>query len=105
MSQYTNGTPRTRLAGRIAFLLLAGLAASAQAAGGPVDAPKSSEPRVEAGKCLSPLGLVGSKGNFLPYVRVGKGDVVHTRDLLVALPGFAVALESASKNVSLTLRG
>ena len=104
MSQTNNSTRRQRIARRIALFvipaLLAGLVTMVQAGGGPMDLPKSLEPRVEAGKCLSAPGLISSEGNFLPYFRIGKGDTIHTRDLLVALPGFEIKLVPAGKNVS-----
>jgi hypothetical protein len=84
--------------------LVAGLCAEASA-GGPSDLPESPEPRVEAGKCLSPRGMLSSKGNARPFARVAKDATVFTRDLLVAVPGFQIVLEPASKNVSLTLWG
>ena len=65
--------------------LLAGLVTMVRAGGGPIDLPTSAEPRVEAGKCLSTPGLVGSEGTHLPYFRIGKGETIHTRDLLVAI--------------------
>ena len=107
MSQHTTNLPRYRIVGRIALFLalFAGPITMAQAGGGPIDMPKSIEPRVAAGKCLSAPGLVASEGNFLPYTRVAKGETIHTRDLLVAIPGFGVVLEPVGKNVSLTLQG
>jgi hypothetical protein len=82
-----------------------GLVRSAQPAGGPVDALNSTEPRVEVAKCLSTPGLVSSPGTFQPFVRLTKGDTIHSRDLLVALPGFKVDLEPAPRTVTLTLWG
>ena len=50
-------------------------------------------------------GLVASGAGLVPYARVGKGEAIYTRDLLVAIPGFPVAVEPAGKNVSLRLWG
>ncbi len=74
-------------------------------AGGPIDAPVSNEPRVAVAKCLTAPGLVESRGNYQPWFRAMKGELVHSRDVLVALPGFKVDLEALSKGVTLTLWG
>lgn len=71
----------------------------------PTDAPVSNEPRVPVAKCLSAPGLVESQGNFQHWIRVAKGDVLHSRDVLVALPGFKVEVQPDSKAVQLTLWG
>jgi hypothetical protein len=93
---------RRRLSLSLIPALLAGLSA---VRGGPVDIPPSAEPRVAAGKNLSAPGLIASRGSHQAYFRVGKGDAIYTRDLLVAIPGFEIALAPASKNVSLKLWG
>ena len=103
MSPFLSTTPRRRVALSLIPALLAGL--SAVRAAGPVDVLPSAEPRVEAGKCLSAPGLLGSRGSHQAYFRIAKGDAIHTRDLLVAIPGFEIAIAPANKNVSLELRG
>ena len=103
MSPYPSSTRRRRVALSLIPALLAGL--SAARAAGPVDVLPSAEPRVEAGKCLSAPGLVASRGTHQAYSRVGKGDAIHTRDLLVAIPGFEIDLATAGKTVSLKLWG
>lgn len=90
----------------LAMLVLASAAVSPLwAAGGPVDAPASSEPRVPLARTLTEAGLVASEGTYQPFIRVHKGEVVHSRDLLVALPGFKVDLQTDSKAVKITLWG
>jgi hypothetical protein len=91
-----------RLGGGVGAALL--LLAAARG-GTPSDAPASNEPRVPVARCLSAPGLVESQGNFQHWLRVGKGDVLHSRDILVALPGFKVDVEPDSKAVKLTLWG
>lgn len=71
----------------------------------PADTPISNEPRVPVAKCLSEPGLVESQGLFQHWTRVHKGDTLHSRDVLVALPGFKVDIEPNSKAVKLTMWG
>src|SRR5262245_28030111 len=82
-----------------------GALAAARAAHGPLDAPVSTEPRVAVGKCLSEPGLLSSPGTLQPFVRVHTGDVLHSRDLLVAIPGFKVNVAPTGGRVRLTLWG
>ncbi|MFO0876342.1 MAG: hypothetical protein U0840_03130 [Gemmataceae bacterium] len=86
-------------------VLLAGLCPSLQAGGGPVDVPPSSEPRVPLGHSLTESGLVASEGTYQPFVRIHKGEAIHSRDLLVALPGFKVVLQPENKASRITLWG
>src|SRR5262244_3377373 len=90
----------------VALLVLGGLAGGPKAwAHGPVDLPPNFEPRVNVAKCLSSPGLVGSEGNGSRYFRIDKDEPLHSRDLLVAIPGFKVDVEPTSKAVKLTLWG
>lgn len=89
----------------LGIMVMMAATAAVTAAGGPIDFPASTEPRVEAAKCLTPVGFYASRGNHEAFLRVSKGDVVYSRDLLVALPGFKVELEPASKNVGVLLWG
>ncbi|MFO0929193.1 MAG: hypothetical protein U0736_19580 [Gemmataceae bacterium] len=106
MSEHRGGR-RPGAGGRTAALVLIATVAvaSTTAASGPIDAPKSSEPRVPVAKSLSFPGLMASEGTSKPFLRVGKGETLYSRDVLVALPGFKVDLEPTSKAVHLTLWG
>jgi hypothetical protein len=85
---------------------LAGLLAlRAGAAGGPIDVPASTEPRVAVAKSLSANGFLSSQGTFLPFERVKENATLYTRDLLVVLPGFRASVQPLSKAVRLTLWG
>ncbi len=90
---------------RVAVCLALALVGRAWAVGGPVDAPHSTEPRVPVAKSSAAVGLVASEGTFQAYNRVKSGNAIHSRDILVALPGFKVDIEPASKGVGLTLWG
>jgi hypothetical protein len=92
---------------RVLVALTVVLASTLQsrAGGGPIDMPNSSEPRVAVARSLSEPGLLASEGNFQPFFRVRKGDTLYSRDLIVAIPGFKVEIEPASKAVGLTLWG
>jgi len=84
----------------VACLGVAGLRATA-----PVDTPSSTEPRVAVAKVLSEVGLYRSLGVGERYQRVLKGETLSSRDVHVALPGFKVEIEPASKTVGLLLWG
>lgn len=88
-------------AGLLTVLFLVGAALAV----GPIDVPRSSEPRVPAGTALTPVGFLSSQGVGMPYTRVNRADAVHTRDILVALPGFKVVVEPRSRAVELMLWG
>jgi hypothetical protein len=90
---------------RAAACWLLVLTGGARAAGGPMDAPHSTEPRVPVAKHKTAVGLVASEGTFQAFNRVKLNDVIHSRDILVALPGFKSEVEPASQNVRLTLWG
>jgi len=89
----------------VATIALGAMALSTSAASGPIDAPASGEPRVAVATCLSASGLVSSEGNHQPFFRVGKGDTIHSRDVLVNIPGLKSELRPTSKAVTLTLWG
>lgn len=89
----------------LAGLTMAGSALPAAAAGGPVDAPAVVEPRIPLARCLSFPGLMSSEGTHQPFLRVRKGETLHTRDLLVALPGFKIDVETLARGARLTLWG
>jgi hypothetical protein len=88
-------------AGLVTVLFLA----SATLADGPIDAPTSTEPRVEVATSKSLVGFVSSEGVGKAFSRVHKGEALYSRDVLVALPGFKVNVEPTSKNVDLLLWG
>src|SRR4051794_11009522 len=83
----------------LAFVSLGLLAAGPS--GGPIDAPSSNEPRVEVGTSLAGPGLWRSKGVGEAFHRTKRDAKLHSRDMLLALPGFQPELEPASKNVRL----
>jgi hypothetical protein len=89
----------------LAVLLAGLLAARAGAAGGPLDVPASTEPRVAVATSLSNYGFLSSQGTFEPFERHKEGDTLYSRDLLLAIPGFEVNLQPTSKAVQLTLWG
>jgi hypothetical protein len=87
-------------------ILLAGLLAVAGVrSAGPVDSPSSTEPRVEVAKVLTNVGFYRSPGVGERFQRALKGDTLFSRDLHVALPGFKVEIEPASKKVGVLLWG
>jgi integrase len=68
--------------------------------------PPSLEPRVVAGRCQSPAGTLLCRENPDKVWRgIGADEEVHSRDLLLALPGFRAALEPRPKSVRLELWG
>jgi hypothetical protein len=71
----------------------------------PVDLPPSSEPRVVVAKSKALAGFVYSEGRDQAFTRVHDGDDLHSRDLLVCLPGFQATVKPASKGVELLLWG
>jgi hypothetical protein len=90
-----------RVAGLVTVLFLV----SVCVADGPIDTPASTEPRVEVGVSKAKVGFVSSEGVGKPYSRVHEGDALHSRDVLVALPGFQVNVQPTSKNVDLLMWG
>lgn len=84
------------------FLTLAGSAALAV---GPIDVPKSSEPRVPVAKSQSGPGFLSSTGAFEPFERIKPDAKLYSRDLLLALPGFQADLVPLSGAVKMTLYG
>lgn len=88
-----------------AGLVLLLTAGPVQSTGGPLDHPSSTEPRVVVAKCLSMPGLMASEGKGEHFTRVKKDDDLHSRDLLVCIPGMKVDIEPASKAVKFTLWG
>src|SRR5262245_29091979 len=98
---------RVRRAGLVlsAIVVLGLVAIPARPAGGPMDLPASSEPRVAIGKSLSGPGFITSQGTFEPFERVRPRDTIYTRDLYMAVPGFQADLTPNSKAVKLTLHG
>jgi hypothetical protein len=89
----------------MAAVLAGVLAAQAGGAGGPLDFPTSTEPRVPVATSLSGQGFVSSQGMFEPFERIKEDDTLYSRDMLVALPGFRARLQPNSKAVGLTLWG
>ncbi len=89
----------------IAWAILLAAFSSAQAAelG---SRPASWEPRVVAAKCLSPVGnlLVNSQPGQ-PWRTLDSRADIHTRDLLLSLPGMQARLETSPRAVELTLWG
>ncbi|MHB1426365.1 MAG: HEAT repeat domain-containing protein [Gemmataceae bacterium] len=87
------------------WLVLLWIASSAQAAelGSRLD---SWEPRVVVAKDLSPLGsLLINEHPGQSWRTLGPNDAVHSRDLLLALPGMKARLETSPRAVELTLWG
>lgn len=78
---------------------------AARSNNGPVDLPRDLGPRVVVARLLSDGGLLSSRGNFIAFSRVFKGEDLTSRDLLVAIPGLKADIEPRSKNVRLTLWG
>ncbi len=84
----------------LAVLVLAAVPPRAAAQGSPL------EPRVEAGACVTPLGsLVHRAAPGAAWHPLGPKAAVHSRDLVVALPGVRGALETKGGNLRLTLAG
>ncbi len=78
--------------------LLVSLSLSAQ--------PPGPEPRVEAGKNLSAAGALFARPAADRYWQaVDPKATVHSRDLLLALPGIKASLEPRAESVHLTLWG
>jgi hypothetical protein len=94
-----------RRPGRLAAALAgaAALAALAVAAGaGAADL----EPRVPAGRVLSEAGtLLAREESGEPWSVAGRGEDVHSRDLLLALPGLRAELAPLPGSVRVTLWG
>jgi hypothetical protein len=68
--------------------------------------PVSWEPRVPTAACLSPVGsLLVNEQPGQPWRTLGSRDVIHSRDLLLALPGMKANLETTPRTVELTLWG
>jgi uncharacterized protein (TIGR03000 family) len=88
----------------LALALLGWIGIEGQSAA-PVDAPRSTEPRVSVAKNLSYPGLLASKGTGQSFARVEKGETLYSRDLLVGIPGLKVDIEPETKAVVLTLWG
>src|SRR5262245_23300753 len=86
--------------------LLVGVAAWGPArAVGPIDVPTSSEPRVAVATSKAKTGLAASQGVGEPFRRLLSGATAHSRDLILALPGFKGSLVPNSGAVRLTLWG
>ncbi len=68
--------------------------------------PTSWEPRVAVAKYLSPVGgLLVNEQPGQPWRTLGQGADIHSRDLLLALPGMRGRLETAPRAVELILWG
>src|SRR5262245_3560979 len=64
------------------------------------------EPRVAVGKCLTPPGtLLAREAPGEAWTVVGADDSVHSRDLLLALPGVRAEVQPGAGDVRLTLWG
>jgi hypothetical protein len=72
---------------------------------GPSKLPESTEPRLPAAKVVSDVGVLARAGTGKPFLRVRPRQEVHSRDLLVCLPGLRTDLETRSRSVRLTLWG
>src|SRR4051794_31335402 len=73
-------------------------------AAGPVGLPPSPEPRVGAARVVAG-GVLASEGAGRPYRRLLPKDEVHSRDLVVCVPGLRAELEPRPGSVRLTLWG
>ncbi|MGH7174600.1 MAG: hypothetical protein ACRELG_30400, partial [Gemmataceae bacterium] len=92
---------RTTIAGLV--LLVALSSARAQERGGRLI---SWEPRVPVAKNLSPVGsLLVNEQPGQPWRSAGQRAELHSRDLLLALPGMQARLETSPRAVELTLWG
>ncbi|MFQ3652132.1 MAG: hypothetical protein SNJ75_17575, partial [Gemmataceae bacterium] len=89
----------------MSMLLVGCLAVAGLHSAAPVDSPSSTEPRVPVAKVLTDVGFYRSPGVGERYQRVRKGETLYSRDVHVALPGFKVEIETATKNVGLLLWG
>ncbi|HTU93247.1 MAG TPA: hypothetical protein VMF69_24415 [Gemmataceae bacterium] len=68
--------------------------------------PTSWEPRVAAAKYLSPVGnLLSNEQPGQPWRTLGQHSDIHSRDLLLALPGMRASLETSPRAVELILWG
>jgi hypothetical protein len=66
----------------------------------------SWEPRVPVGKCLTPAGgLLVNERPGQPWQALDEKDDLHSRDLLLALPGMRAKLATQPQAVELTLWG
>jgi hypothetical protein len=66
----------------------------------------SLEPRAPAGHCRSAAStLLAQESPDQPWRSVGEGEEVHSRDLLLALPGMQALIEPRPESVELSLRG
>jgi hypothetical protein len=92
---------RTTVAG--AILLAAFSSAEAAELG---SRPASWEPRVVLAKCLSPVGnMLVNTQPAQPWRTLESRADIHSRDLLLALPGMQARLETSPRAVELTLWG
>jgi hypothetical protein len=100
---------RTRdgLVGPAAVLALAGaLLAPRPLPAAPTESKPPEERRVEVGQCLSPAGtLFRRQGPQKAWQAVRPQQTVHSRDLLLALPGAVAAVESGNGAVRAYLWG
>jgi hypothetical protein len=98
---------RERSGWAVAWLVL-GLVGVAASPGGAAaqDTRSTLEPRVSAGKCVSPAGtLLASEREGQAWTVLGAQETVSSRDLLLALPGVRATVEPRPKSVTLTLWG
>ena len=92
---------RTTIAGLV--LLVALPSARAQEMG---SRPASWEPRIAVARYLSPVGgLLVNEQPGQPWRSAGQRAELHSRDLLLALPGMQARLETSPRAVELTLWG
>jgi hypothetical protein len=86
--------------GRAAWLLLPLLLTSG------AEPPTGLEPRLPEAVCQSAAGtLLSRERPGRPWRALAPGDPVHSRDLLLALPGVKAAVETQPGSVGLTLLG
>lgn len=92
---------RTTIVGLVLLAVLS--PATAQELGG---RPQSWEPRVPVARYLSPVGsLLVNEQPGQPWRTAGQRAELHSRDLLLALPGMQARLETSPRSVELILWG
>jgi hypothetical protein len=102
MSERSNGA---RGVWRRALAALLVTATLAPAVAGPLDVPVSAEPRVPVATAVQAYGLLSSRAAGERWERLYHKDKVHSRDLVVCLPGLRSKLEPRPDSVELTLWG
>jgi hypothetical protein len=97
--------PRGRVAGGAGLVYATAVTAVALAATVAAQ-PPSLEPRVVVGKCISPQGtLLEREQTDSSWTPLGPKEKVHSRDLLLALPGVRAAVDTTDGSIRLGLWG